>query len=97
MDIKSLNFVIETKVKGTVVAVKMEKEKAENMGASLQFARFDEIKGMDKIEVKILGTKKEDLKKFVGKKVEILDVKVSKIDYNTFYRSDDISNVKVLN
>jgi len=97
MDIKSLSFVIETKIGGVVVAVKMEKEKAENAGAALQFMRLDEVKGVDKIEVKVLGTRKDDLLKFVNKKVEISNVKISKIDYNTYYSTHDITNVKILN
>ncbi len=63
--------------------------------AKLQFlTKTDE--GLKLFDVKVEGAKKEDLEKFVNKEVELDDLKIVQIDFNTFYKIDDITKIKVL-
>jgi cellobiose-specific phosphotransferase system component IIB len=85
---------IETKISGTVMCVKLESQNKEtkNKGASLQFLERTE-RGMEQIDVKIVGTTVEDLKKFENQQVTVKNVNMTKIDFNTFYNTNSIDNI----
>jgi hypothetical protein len=85
---------IETKISGTVMCVKLESQNKEtkNKGASLQFLERTD-KGMEQIDVKVIGTALEDLKKFEGQQVVVKNVNMTKIDFNTFYNTTSIDNI----
>jgi hypothetical protein len=85
---------IETKISGTVMCVKLESQSKEskNKGASLQFLERTD-KGMEQIDVKIVGTTLDDLKKFEGQQVTVKNINIVKVDFNTFYNTTSIDNI----
>jgi len=64
--------------------------------AKLQFLTKKDTGGLQLFDVKIEGAKKEDLEKFIGKMVRLEDLKVVQVDFNKYYKVDDISKVKIL-
>ena len=89
-------FVIETTIKGVVVAIRPYNENSAKKGAQLQFATIT-AKGLQTIDVKIEASREEDLQKFINQNVVITNVNVSKVDFNTYYSTADISFVKIEN
>jgi len=83
-------FSLKIKAVGVVEALKIGKE---DKDVNLQFLEKNE-KGLNLVNVKVMGARKADLSKFVNKKVELEDVVINKIDYNTFYKVEDITKVK---
>jgi len=66
-------------------------------GAKLQFlVKKEKTGGLDIFNVKIEGARRADLEQFVGKMVELQDIKITQIDFNKFYKLEDISQIKVL-
>jgi hypothetical protein len=84
-------FNLKIEAFGDVFSVKRNKK--EDKDAKLQFLVQSED-GSELIDVKVVGATSEDLKKYVGKKVRLKDVKLVKIDYNTFYSVPDISKIE---
>jgi hypothetical protein len=82
-------FKLKIKAVGMVEALKIGKE---DKDVNLQFLDKNE-KGLNLVNVKVVGATKADLTGFVGKKVEIEDVVITKIEYNTFYKIEDISKI----
>ena len=65
--------------------------------AKLQFLTLkDNKKGMQIFDVKVEGAKVEDLEQFVGKVVELDDLKIVQVDFQKFYKVDDVSKIKIL-
>jgi len=83
-------FKINTQIIGEVAGIKTNKD---DKDARLQFLNETE-NGIEVLEVKIKGAKKNDLERFRGQKVVLNDVNVYQIDYNKFYSVDDITKVK---
>ena len=66
-------------------------------GAKLQFlVRKEKTKGLDIFNVKVEGTRRADLEQFINRMVELQDIKITQIDFNKFYKLEDISQIKVL-
>ena len=66
-------------------------------GAKLQFlVRKQKSGGLDIFNVKVEGTRRNDLEQFIGKMVELQDIKITQIDFNKYYKLQDISQIKVL-
>ena len=91
---KELNqgYVINTTIKGVAIAVKPYNDAANKKGAQLQFALISE-KGLQTIDVKIEASREDDLQKFINQNVIIKNVNVTKVDFNTYYSTADISLV----
>jgi hypothetical protein len=86
-------FNLKIEAIGDVFSVK--KNKKEDKDAKLQFLNENED-GAELIDVKVKGAKFDDLVKFKGKKVKLKNVNLVKIDFNTFYSVDDISQIEEL-
>jgi hypothetical protein len=86
-------FNLKIEAIGDVFSVK--KNKKEDKDAKLQFLNDNED-GAELIDVKVKGAKFDDLVKFKGKKVRLKNVNLVKIDFNTFYSIDDISQIEEL-
>jgi hypothetical protein len=84
-------FNLKIEAIGDVFSVK--KNKKEDKDAKLQFLNENED-GAELIDVKVKGAKFDDLVKFKGKKVKLKNVNLVKIDFNTFYSVDDISQIE---
>lgn len=91
-----MNYDIETKVSGKVIAVKPYNENASKKGAQLQFAKIG-TKGLETIDVKIEAAREDDLQKFVNQNVVIKNVSISKVEFSTFYSCPDKSLVSIDN
>ena len=66
-------------------------------GAKLQFLiKKEKTKGLDIFNVKVENTRRADLEQFIGKMVELQDIKITQIDFNKYYKLEDISQIKVL-
>ena len=66
-------------------------------GAKLQFlVRKEKTKGLDIFNVKVEGTRRSDLEQFINKMVELQDIKITQIDFNKYYKLQDISQIKIL-
>jgi len=89
-------YQINTEVSGVPVAVKPYNDGANKKGAQLQFVTISE-KGLQTIDVKIEGSREDDLKKFINQNVVIKNVNVAKVDFNTYYSTTDISLVMIGN
>jgi len=91
-------YEINTTIKGIPVAVKPYNENANKKGAQLQFATIT-AKGLQTIDVKIEASREEDLQKYVNQYIVIINVNISKVDFNTYYSCPDknlvvIDNIK---
>lgn len=87
-------YEINTTIKGVPVAVKPYNENSNKKGAQLQFATITD-KGLQTIDVKIEASREEDLQKFINQHVIVNNVSISKVDFNTYYSSPDISLIKI--
>jgi len=66
-------------------------------GAKLQFlVKKEKSGGLDIFNVKVEGARRTDLEQFINKMVELQDIKITQIDFNKFYKLQDISKIKVL-
>ena len=66
-------------------------------GAKLQFlVRKQKSGGLDIFNVKVEGTRRNDLEQFINKMVELQDIKITQIDFNKYYKLEDISQIKIL-
>ena len=66
-------------------------------GAKLQFLiKKEKTAGLDIFNVKVEGTRRSDLEQFINKFVELQDVKITQIDFNKYYKLEDISKIKIL-
>jgi len=86
-------FNLKIEATGDVFAIK--KNKKEDKNAKLQFLKEDE-NGVELIDVKVEGATSKDLERFKGKKVKLKNVKMTKIDFNTYYSIPDISKIEEL-
>ena len=82
-------------VTGTVVNVVKEKSGENSQPAGLQFMSETDRK-MIFVDLKVLGTIEKDLEQFLNKKVTVKYVKVFQVDYNKYYKTEDISNISIL-
>ena len=64
--------------------------------AKLQFLTKKDTGGLQLFDVKVEGAKKEDLEKYVGKMVRLEDLKIAQVDFNKYYKIDDITKIKIL-
>ena len=88
---ENYGFKINMTITGVVVvAVKTNKE---DIDAKLQFINIDD-KGMQNIDLKVVGASKDELSKFISKQVKISDVSMAQVDYNKFYKVENISKVQ---
>ena len=89
MELNSLNFDLKIEITGIVIGTKGESD------VKLQFMRV--IDGtVEHLDVKVVGTKKEDLARFLNKKVLIKNVEIFQNDFNKYYKTKDISNVEII-
>jgi len=68
-------------------------------GAKLQFlVKKEKSGGLNIFNVKVEGTRRADLEQFIGRMVELQDIKITQIDFdfNKYYKLEDISQVKVV-
>ncbi len=86
-------FNLKIEAVGDVFSIK--KNKKEDKDAKLQFLKEDE-NGVELIDVKVEGATSKDLERFKGKKVKLKDIKMIKIDFNTYYSISDISKIEEL-
>jgi len=95
---KDLNqgYEINTFIKCVPVAVKPFNENANKKGAQLQAARIT-AKGLESIDIKVEGTKEDDLQRFLNQSILINNVTVTKVDFNTYYSVANISLVSIDN
>jgi len=64
--------------------------------AKLQFLTKKDTGGLQLFDVKVEGAKKEDLEKYVGKMVRLEDLKIVQVDFNKYYKIDDVTKIKIL-
>jgi hypothetical protein len=86
-------FNLKIEALGDVFSVK--KNRKEDKDAKLQFINQNDD-GTELIDVKVVGAKADELKKYVGKKVKLKDVKLVKIDFNTFYSIPNVTKIEEL-
>ena len=89
-------YAIYTEISGVPVAVKPYNDGANKKGAQLQFASITN-KGLETIDVKVEASREDDLKKFVNQNVVIKNIHISKVDFNTYYSTANISLVSIDN
>jgi len=66
-------------------------------GAKLQFlVKKEKSGGLDIFNVKVEGARRTDLEQFINKMVELQDIKITQIDFNKYYKLEDISKIKVI-
>ena len=66
-------------------------------GAKLQFlVRKEKSGGLDIFNVKVENTRRADLEQFKNKMVELQDIKITQIDFNKYYKLEDISQIKII-
>ena len=81
------------KIEGIGDVFSIKKNKKQDKDAKLQFL-VEQENGVELIDVKVLGATSADLQKFKGKKVKLKDLIISKVDFNTFYRIENISKIE---
>lgn len=89
-------YTVYTEVKGKVIAIKPYNDKSSKKGAQLQFMNVGE-KGLTTIDVKIEGSREEDLLKFVNQNVVVKNISISKVEFSTFYSCPDKSLISIHN
>jgi len=89
---ENYGFKINMTITGIVVAIKTNKE---DVDAKLQFINIDD-KGMQNIDLKVVGASKDGLTKFVGKQVKISDVTMAQVDFNKYYKVENITKVQLI-
>ena len=89
---ENYGFKINMTITGIAVAVKTNKE---DIDAKLQFINIDD-KGMQNIDLKVVGATKNELSKFIGKQVKISDVSMAQVDFNKYYKVENISKVQLV-
>jgi len=92
-----MSFSLKIEAVGDVFSIRGDKDNKKD--AKLQFlvenfSEDGEELGSEIVDVKVVGARREDLKKFKGKKVRLKDLKMFKVDFNTYYRVDDISKIE---
>ena len=90
-------FNLKIEAIGDVFSIKSDKENKKDAKLQFLMENFDENGeelGTDIVDVKVIGARREDLKKFKGKKVKLKDLKMFKVDFNTYYRLDDVSKIE---
>jgi len=81
------------KIEGIGDVFSIKKNKKEDKDAKLQFLQESED-GVELIDVKVVGATSSDLQKFKGKKIKLKDLIINKVDFNTFYKIEDISKIE---
>ena len=89
-------YEVNTTIKGVAIAIKPYNENATKKGAQIQFMAITK-KGLQTIDVKVEASREDDLQKFLNQNVVIKNVNVTKVDFNTYYSTADISLVSVEN
>jgi len=62
----------------------------------LQFLTKKENGGLKLFDVKVEGAKEQDLQKFLNKFVRLEDLQIVQIEFNKYYKVNDISQIKVV-